>query len=140
MRSERLGVYRRDDHTGIGFEGRETSVSSDNAEDFRLHLLGIFHGAYEVRTNILFEVPTAHGKNKNAIVSIQPALSQPVNKDSLPAIIVYPGGEFGNIVHRSIGLDSADLPEIIDGMGGIGRPAADSQEKNPPLFAPHLSQ
>ena len=53
-------------------------------------------------------------------------------EDGLPSFVIGAGGQLRDVVGRRIGFEAADLAEIIDGVRGIGRAAADAQKKDPP--------
>ena len=63
---------------------------------------------------------------------IEAARLQPLVEDCRPAFVIGAGRQLGNIVRRRIGFETADLPEIVDRMGGIARTAADAENKDAP--------
>ena len=49
--------------------------------------------------------------------------SQPRRERGVPALVVGPGGQLGDVVGRRVGLEVADLAEVVDGVAGVSRPS-----------------
>ena len=48
--------------------------------------------------------------------------------------------QFGDIVRRRISLEAADFAEIVDGVAGVGRAAADAEDEKPPAALAHTGE
>ena len=61
-----------------------------------------------------------------------------MDEDGLPPVIVRSGRQFGHIIQGRISLETADFPEVVHRMGGVGRSSPDSQKENPSFSVPDL--
>ena len=64
-------------------------------------------------------------------MAVEAAHFEPFPKRRIPAFIVGSGGEFRYVVGGRIRFDSRNFPEVVDGVRGVGRTAADSEDKEP---------
>ena len=49
----------------------------------------------------------------------------------VPSLVVGARGKLRDVVDRAIGLDSAELAKVIDGVAAVRRAAADAEQKQP---------
>ena len=124
-------VYDRDDDAGVGDLCSVAAVAADHSADFGADLARVLQSAHEIGADIFLRVATADGKNKHQIVVVQPRTAKPVGVASVPAIIVDPGGEFGNVVGGSVRFDLRYFAEVTYRVGSVARAAADPQEEKP---------
>ena len=87
-----VGIHGRHDDAYIRRLCRISAVSPDHAKYRRAHFLTILDRPDEVRTDVLFQISPAHGKDYDAIFFPQSAPFQPIREDVGPAFIVDPGG------------------------------------------------
>ena len=56
---------------------------------------------------------------------------QPFHEAGFPTLVIDSGGQLRNVVRGSIGFDARDLPEVIDGVGGMARSTPNPQDEQP---------
>ena len=92
MRRDAIGVHRWYDDAGVGDLRGIPAVAAYDAKNFSTDLLRVLQRENEVRANVLFKVPAAHGKNQHGIVPAEVAYLKPRRKDGRPALVVGAGG------------------------------------------------
>ena len=135
--SDVAGVDGGHDHAGVGHLGGVAAVLADEADDTGADLLCVLKGGDEVGGDVLLEVAAADGEDEEGVVLAQARAAEPFDEDACPALVVGAGGEFGDIVGGGVALDPTDLPEVIDGMGGIGGAAADPEDEEAAAAGAH---
>jgi hypothetical protein len=60
---------------------------------------------------------------------LQSAGPEPIFEDGSPTFVVNAGGKLGDVIRGRIGLDSGNLPEIIDSMGRVRSTATDAKNE-----------
>ena len=58
--------------------------------------------------------------------------SQPRGEAGVPALVVDAGGQLGDVVGGRVGLEAADLAEVVDRVAGVAGRAADAEDEQPP--------
>ncbi len=53
-------------------------------------------------------------------------------EDGVPALVVGARGELGDVVGRRVGLEPAQLAEVVDRVARVARRAADAEDEQPP--------
>src|SRR5208283_3055908 len=86
-------LHDRYDHARVGSLGGKTAIPADDAADFRTNFPGVLQGGNQIRTNILFLVPSTDGKHKKHIVFSEIAGLEPFHEHTRPAVIIGAGGE-----------------------------------------------
>ena len=76
-------------------------------------------------------LPPPTEKIRIASLRVGPAHLEPFGKHRLPAFVVGARRELGDIVGRRVGLDAAQLAEVVDGMAAVARAAADAKDEQP---------
>ena len=61
---------------------------------------------------------------------------EPGREDGVPALVIGARGQLGHVVDRAIGLDPAQLSEIVDGMAAIAGTAANADQEQAALARP----
>src|SRR6185295_16131402 len=105
MRSDPVRMDNRDEYAGIGQLGCIAAVAANNADDARARRFRIIERGDDIGADVPFKASTSDRKHQNGIAGAEPADLQPIGKYGGPAIVIDPGGQFGNIVGWSIGLD-----------------------------------
>ena len=134
------GIDRRDHHHGITHLLCIATLTANNAVNYQSALLRLVKRTNEIDADIFLRVPAPYGEHKDRVLAGGPADFQPGGKDSLPAFIVGPGRQFGDIINRGVGFDPAELAEIVDSMAAVRRAAADADQKEPTSFGTQVSK
>src|SRR6266481_4267855 len=140
MRSHGVGIDRGYDRHGIADLRGIPTVPADNTEYLRSNLLGVLCSTDKIRTDVFFEVAAAHRKYEERVDGLETAHLQPLDKDRLPAFIIDPCGQFGNIVGCRVSLYTDNFPEVIDRVTAISGTAADTKKKQSATGIAKLSQ
>src|SRR5207237_7204937 len=101
-------------------------VFSDDAEDSRTPTVPLVDRAHQIDRDVFLDAATADGEDQQRIAFADPRSLQPFGKRAVPTVVVHAGGELGDVVGRCVRLESADFAEIVDGMTGVSRRAADT--------------
>ena len=56
---------------------------------------------------------------------------QPLGEGGVPALVVGPGGQLRDVVGRRVGLEVADLAEVVDRVRGVAGRSADAEDEQP---------
>src|ERR1035441_8177730 len=90
----------------------------------------------QTRSTFLPYTTLFRSKDQQTVLRIEPTTLEPLGKNRRTAIVVGACGQFGNIVRRRVGLKAADFAEVVHGMAGVARAAANAEDEQPPtLFA-----
>ena len=81
-------------------------------------------GPHEIDADIPFRIAAAHGEDQHAVACDQAAYLEPVRIRGLPPLVVDPRRQLGHIVGGRVGFQPDDLPEVVDGVGGIAGASA----------------
>ena len=65
---------------------------------------------------------------------------QPLGEAGVPALVVHARGQLRHVVGRRVGLEAADLAEVVDRVAGVARRAADAEDEQPPALVAHARQ
>src|SRR5262249_59722275 len=99
--------------------GRMAAVAADDADHAGAALLGEIDGLDEVGADVALGVAAPDREHENRVVRADPADLEPSREDRVPALVVGPRGQFGDVIDRAIGFDAAQLAEIVDRMAAI---------------------
>jgi hypothetical protein len=55
--------------------------------------------------------------------------AQPLDEHGGPALVVGAGGELGDVVGGRVALEPGDFAEVVHGVRGVGRAAADAEDE-----------
>lgn len=124
-------IDHRDENTGVRDLSGVTPVAAHDAANGCASSARTFKGTDKVGANVFRFVATSNGEYENHVLLAQAAATQPSCVAGVPAVVVDAGGEFGDIIRRGVGLDLGDLTEVADGVRGMPRAAAHSEEKEP---------
>src|SRR6185295_19790425 len=61
---------------------------------------------------------------------------EPFGEATVPPFVVHAGGQLGDVVGRGVGLEPADLPEVVDGMAGMPGRSSNAKDEKPPTTIP----
>ena len=106
-----------------------TPHDTKNAHPTRLRFI---ERTNDIRADISFAIASANGKHHNGIPITGVAGAKPSLEDRIPPFIIGAGCQFRNIVYRRISLNSAQFPEIVDGMRTVRRTTANTDKKQTP--------
>lgn len=133
-------VDRRHNDTRRRFLRSVTAVASNDADNRGANLPGELNCADEIWADVFLQIPAADGENEQAVLRVQPAAFEPLGENRGPAFVVGAGSQFGNVVGGRISLESADFTEVVDGVAGVGRAAADAEDEQPSAALAHARQ
>src|SRR5215470_3309103 len=140
MRRDALVVHGWHNDADISLTRSVPAVATDDSYNRGADFLGEIQCGYKIRADIPFRVATADGKNENRVVIRQPASYQPLDENRLPAVVVGPGRQFGNVVGRRVTFEAADLSEIVDRVRSVGNASADAENEQSPAARTHFVQ
>lgn len=132
MRRDPLVGERRDHDAFLGNASREAAVSSDDAEDPGPCVVRVLEGTDEVRRDVPFGVAASHGEDEHRVVGPKPRAGEPGGENTLPAVIVDAGRQLGDVVRGRVGLELAELSEVVHGVGCVRGRASDSEHEKAP--------
>ena len=146
-RAEPLGVgrharggHRRDDDAGLGDLLGVAPVAADDAEHRSADLACELERAHEVHRHVLLAVAAADREDEQRVARAQARALEPLGEAGVPALVVDPRGELGDVVGRGVGLEAADLPEVVDGVAGVTRRAADAEDEEAAAAVAHARE
>jgi hypothetical protein len=86
----------------------------------------------EVERHLWFARAPADAEHEHGVAVGQAARAQVLVERRLPALVVRARGQLGDVVGRRVGLEVADLAEVVDGVRGVPRAAADPEDEESP--------
>ena len=81
--------------------------------------------------------PPPTEKTRRRVLGPQARAAQPVGVGDVPALVVHPGGQLGDIVAGRVALEVADLAEVVDRVRRVPRAAAGAQDEQAPAALAH---
>jgi hypothetical protein len=72
MRCDVRGIYGGNDDAGGDFFRCIAAITADDSDDGCTRFFRQLNGAYQIRTDLLFQVASTHGKNQQAVFGIEP--------------------------------------------------------------------
>ena len=81
--------------------------------------------------DVLFGIAASNGEHQDDVAASDVAAAQPVREDGSQAIVVDARSQLGDIVCRRVGLDGADLAEVVDRVASMAGTSAHSEDKEP---------
>lgn len=144
---ERLGVGRdrlRIDDGNEDANVRQLSggstVAPHDPGDGRTFFAGVEQRTDEIGADVLFDITSAHGENKERVGRAEAAGAEPVAVGRVPAFIVHARGEFGDVVRDAIGFDAGDFAEIASCVRRVARAAANAEKKEAAAALANVAQ
>ena len=90
----------------------------------------------DVGADIALQVAAADRIDQDRVLVAEAAHLEPGREDGVPTLVIGARGQLGHVVDRAVGLDPAQLSEIIDGMAAIAGAAADADQEQAALAFP----
>src|SRR6266851_3334893 len=140
MRRDRPGIDGGHDDASVGDLGGKSPIAADDSVDLRTDLARQAQRLDQVVANAAFGVTAAHRKDQHRIVTAKPAPHQPADVRLVPAVIVDARSQFGDVVGGGVAFDVGNLAEVVDGMRGVRRAAADPQDEKPSAIRAKLDE
>ena len=134
------GFHGRDNHNAIANLLGVTAIATYNAENLHAAGLGFLESRHNVRADVLFKITAADGQHQHGVIAATLADLEPAGKHRVPAFIVGTGGKFGYVVRRRIGLDAAQLPEVVNRVAAITGAATHAKQEQPATTVPQGGQ
>ena len=131
VRRHVIRVHRGDNHARRRFFRGVAAVAAHDADDGRPGGLRHLNGADQIWADVLLQIAAADRENEQAVLARDAAALEPFAEDRRPAFIVGAGGEFRDIVRRSIGLKAADFSEVIHRMASVRGTATHAEDEQP---------
>src|SRR5579859_5907578 len=116
-------------YDAIAYQFGIASIATDDTEYLQPALLRLFRSRHYIGADVLLRISATYGENKYRVVGICLARAQPGRKNRIPAFIIGPRRQLGNVVYRGVGLDAAKFSEIVDRVTAIGGASTHSQKK-----------
>src|SRR5262249_3833711 len=107
------------------------AVAPHDTEDLCAPSFGKIDGLDDIGANVPLSVATTDREHKNRVLLVESAGVEPCGEHRVPALVVGACGEFGDIVGRTIGLDAAELTEVVDRVTAVAGAAPYSDQKQP---------
>jgi len=133
QRGDPIRIDRGNQDHHIAVPGSIAAISTYDPEHFRRTRLGEIDRLDDIRTDIALGIAATDGIDQDRVLLIELADFEPPREHRIPAFVIGTGGEFRDVIDRAVGLDSAKLAEIVDGVTAIGRAAADADQEQAPL-------
>jgi len=130
--------HLRDHNHHIAMLGSMAAVATDDSEDARAARLRQIDGVHDVGTNVSLGITAADRVDEDCVPLAQLTDLEPSCEDSFPSLVVGTSRQLRHVIHRAIGLDAAQLAEIVHGVTAIGGAAADAEQKQPAFAATQL--
>src|SRR5262245_15812998 len=116
--------------------GSMAAVATDDSKDARAARLGQVDGLHNIRTNIALGIAASDRVDQDCILLAQLADLEPSCEDGIPSLIVRASRQLRHVIHRAVGFDATQLPEIVHGVTAIGGAAADPEQEQTALAGP----
>src|SRR3954451_13098364 len=140
MSGYRVGVDHGNEDARVGDLGCPAAVAADDTHDASANLPGELKARNEVRADVASRVTASHRKNKDEIPIAQPAHSKPFCITRIPALVVDPRRQLGDVVGGRIRLEAPKLAEVADGVGRVASTAARPDDEQPSLACAELDE
>jgi hypothetical protein len=139
MRRDAIGRERRNHDAFFGYLPRESAVKRPiphDAEDVSARFRRRFERANDIDRYVFLAASAAHREDQHAVARADARALQPGGEAGVPAFVIRPGGELGNVVGGRVGFKTAQLAKVVDRVAGVaGRPADAQDEQAPAEFA-----
>src|SRR5579885_1964055 len=128
----RDGIIRNcgNNEAGIGDLRRITAVPTDDAKNACADTFCQLQTAYKVHADLALTVSSADRENKDRVLRIDSAATQPVCVAAFPSVVIDSGCKFGHVVAGRIAFHACDLAEVIDCMAGVARASANAEKED----------
>ena len=93
------------------------------------HLLRQLDRVDQVGRDVLLPIAAAHREDEKGVAFGEARSAEPLRKARVPSLVIDPRGELRHVVGRRVGLEAADLPEVVDGVARVARRAPDAEQK-----------
>ena len=132
--------WRLDDDAEVGLLRGCSVGSTDDAEDACADGSGEPDRTNEIRRHVVVAATAAHGENEQGIARREARGSEPGLEARVPALVVRASRELGDVVGRSVGLEVAQLPKVVDCMRRVGCAASNPENEEAALPASHRGE
>ena len=122
---------RRHEHRHVRGLGESAPRSPDHAVHRRAPLSCELQRVDDVHGHPVLARAAADREDEQGVLAAEPRRLQPGPERALPAVVVRPRGELGDVVRRRVALDLAQLAEVVDRMRGVTRAAACPEHEQP---------
>src|SRR5262249_38490220 len=112
-----------------GNAGRMAAVTTDDAEDLCAAGAGVVNCRDQVTADVLLGAAATYREHEYCIARGEAAHLEPFDVGALPALIVDPRGELGDVVGRGVTLDAEELAKVIHGVRAVAGAAAHAKEE-----------
>src|SRR5207248_11355976 len=85
-----------------------------------------------VDADVALGVAAADREDQQRIIGAESADLEPAGKHRVPPLVIRARGQLGNVVDSRIGLDVAELAEVVDRVAAIAGAAADAEQEKAP--------
>ena len=132
VRRDALGVQRRDHDARRRRRARCIRRRGRRSRRRRRPLARELDRPDEVRRHVALDVAAADREHQQRVVGAEPRTLEPGGEDRVPALVVGAGGELGHVVGGRVGLEPAQLAEVVDRVAGVPGRSADAEHEQPP--------
>jgi len=119
---------------------RRAAVLADDAVDLGADRLGELEREHEVHRDVLLAVAAAHGEDEDGVARREARDLEPLGEARVPALVVDARRELGDVVRGRVGLEAADLAEVVDGVARVTRRAAHAEDEEAPARVARRAQ
>ena len=123
-------------HARVGDLRGVAAIAADDADDAGADGLRLVQRGHEVRADVLLDVAAADREHAAPRRAPPGGWSAATRRRPMaqPSSLVRAVSS-DDVVGRRVGLDADDLPEVVDGVRGVGGAAADAQDEQPSAAA-----
>ena len=107
------------------------AVAPDDAEDLRADLARELEERTRFTQTFFSRLPPPTEKTSSASPLREARDLEPLAEAGVPALVVHARGQLAHVVGRRVGLEAADLPEVVDRVAGVTGRAADAEDEEP---------
>ena len=140
VRGDPVGIGRADHDARRGHGGGEAAVAPDDAEDRRATIGRELEGSDQVDRHLTLLASTADREHEHPVAVVEPRAPEPLHEGGVPAFVVGPGRELAHVVGRGVGLEVAQLAEVVHGVRGVPGRSAHPQDEQAPASVADLGQ
>ena len=97
-------------------------------------------GAHQVHRDVLLAVAAADREDEQRVARAEARDLEPLGEARVPALVVHARGQLGDVVGRRVGLEAADLAEVVDRVAGVAGRAADAEDEEAPARVAHAPE
>src|SRR5690625_308716 len=129
MRCDTLAIDLGDHDTVVGDLCGIPPIPPDDSEDRCSDLAGMAQRMDDIRTDTPLEIATTDREDENTIPRPKTATTEIFDEGRIPALIIRPCSQLGDIVDRRVRLEGSELTKVVDRMRGMRSATTNAEEE-----------